>query len=48
MVNKIGWPKLNNVYRVDFVIPEGTTAGTATLGLSVAPINRPEVKMPVR
>ncbi|MEK7406160.1 MAG: hypothetical protein AAB225_13730 [Acidobacteriota bacterium] len=47
VVNKIGWPTMNNVYRVDFVVPEGTAAGTASLGLSVAWINGPEVKIPV-
>jgi len=48
VVSAIGWPGMNNVYRVDFRVPEGTTAGTATLGLSVAWINGPEVKIPVR
>ncbi len=48
VVNRIGWPTLNNVYRVDFVVPEGTTAGMATLGLSVAWISGPEAKISVR
>ena len=48
VVNALGWPGMNNVYRVDFRVPEGTTAGTATLGLSRAWINGPEVKIPVR
>jgi uncharacterized protein (TIGR03437 family) len=48
VVNALGWPGMNNVYRVDFRVPEGTAAGTATLGLSVAWINGPEVKIPVR
>jgi len=48
VVNALGWPTLNNVYRVDFVVPDGTAAGMATLGLSVAWINGPEVKFPVR
>jgi hypothetical protein len=48
VVNKYGWPAMNNVYRVDFVVPDGTAAGMATLGLSVAWINGPEVKIPVR
>jgi hypothetical protein len=46
--NVIGWPAMNNVYRVDFRVPDGIAAGTATLGLSVAWINGPEVKFPVR
>jgi len=48
VVNKYGWPATTNVYRVDFVVPDGTAAGMATLGLSVAWINGPEVKIPVR
>jgi hypothetical protein len=48
VVNALGWPGLNNVYRVDFVVPDGTAAGVATLGLSVAWIKGPEVKIPVR
>ena len=47
VVNKIGWPTLNNVYRVDFVVPDGTAVGVATLGLSGAWINSPEVKIAV-
>jgi hypothetical protein len=46
--NAIGWPGMNNVYRVDLRVPEGTAAGTATLGLSVAWINGTEVKIPVQ
>jgi len=46
--NAIGWPGMYNVYRVDFRVPEGTAAGTATLGLSVAWISGPEVQIPVR
>ena len=48
VVNALGWWSMNNVYRVDFRVPDGTAAGTATLGLSVAWINGPEVKIPVR
>ena len=48
VISAIGWPGQNNVYRVDFRLPEGTAAGTATLGLNVAWINGPEVKIPVR
>jgi hypothetical protein len=48
LVNKLGWPGLYNVYRVDFRVPEGTATGTATLGLTVAWIHGPEVKIPVQ
>jgi uncharacterized protein (TIGR03437 family) len=46
--NKVGWPTMANVYRVDFTVPDGTPPGMATLGLSVAWINGPEVKIPIR
>jgi uncharacterized protein (TIGR03437 family) len=36
VVNKVGWPGFENVYRVDFRVPEGTAAGMATLQLSAA------------
>lgn len=48
VISAIGWPGQTNVYRVDFRVPEGTAAGTATLSLSVAWINGSEVKIPVR
>jgi uncharacterized protein (TIGR03437 family) len=48
VVNKIGWPTTHNVYRVDFVVPEGTPPGIANVGLTAAWIAGPEVKIPVR
>jgi len=48
VTSAIGWPGMNNVYRVDFRVPDGAAAGMATLGLSVAWVNGPEVKIPVR
>jgi uncharacterized protein (TIGR03437 family) len=48
LLNAVGWPTMTNVYRVDFTVPEGTAPGLATLGLSVAWISGPEVKIPVR
>ena len=47
-VSKTGRSLLNTVYRVDFRVPEGTVAGMATQGLSVAWINGPEVRIPVK
>lgn len=41
VVNKIGWSTLTNVYRFDFVVPDGTAPGMATLAFSVAWINGP-------
>jgi len=48
VVNKIGWPTLENVYRVDFRVPEGTAAGITILQLSVAWIAGSEVKFAVQ
>jgi hypothetical protein len=48
VVNKVGWPGEANVYRVDFVVPDGTAPGTATVGLSVAWIAGPQVRIPIQ
>jgi hypothetical protein len=48
VANALGWPGTNNVYRVDFRVSECAPAGSVTLGLSVAWINRPEVRISVR
>ncbi|MCC6862815.1 MAG: hypothetical protein IT158_29845, partial [Bryobacterales bacterium] len=48
VVNKFGWPTMTNVYRVDFVMPEGTEPGLASLVPAVAWINGSDVKIPVR
>jgi hypothetical protein len=48
VVNKIGWPSMTNVYRVDFVVPEGTAPGMASVVPTVAWINGPEAEIPVR
>jgi len=39
---------MTNVYGVHFAVRDGAATGTATLGLSVAWINGPEVKIPVQ
>jgi uncharacterized protein (TIGR03437 family) len=36
VVNGIGWPGMVDTYRVDFRVPEGTAAGTASVQLSAA------------
>lgn len=46
--NKVGWPATTDVYRVDFVVPEGTAPGMASVVPIVAWINGSEVKIPVR
>jgi uncharacterized protein (TIGR03437 family) len=45
--NTVGWPELQNVYRVDFDMPSGAPPGFVTVGVSVGWINGPEVKIPV-
>ena len=48
VVNQYGWPATNNVYRGDFVVPDGTAAGMAGIQVSAAWVNGPEVKIPAR
>jgi len=48
VVNKLGWPGLENVYRVDVRVPEGTAAGMATLQLSAAWILGSPVNIPIQ
>ena len=48
VVNKIGWPTEDNIYRVDFVVPQTVQPGMASVGLRVAWIAGNEVKIPVR
>ena len=42
VVVKVGWPTMTNVYRVDFVVPEGTAPGMASVVPTVAWINGSE------
>jgi hypothetical protein len=46
--NAIGWPEQTNVYRVDFRVPDGAKPGLANVGLTVAWIAGPEVKISLR
>jgi hypothetical protein len=48
VINKFGWPGLENVYRVDVRVPEGTAAGMATLQLSAAWIPGPPVNIAIQ
>ena len=41
VLNKVGWPGRANAYRLDFQVPDGTAAGTATIQLSAAWIEGP-------
>jgi len=48
VLNSIGWPSLLDTYRVDFRVPDGTTAGTAAIQLSAAWIAGPSVNIPIQ
>ena len=48
VVNKIGWPGLLDIYRVDFVVPDGKSPGTAAIQLTAAWIPGHSVEIPVQ
>ena len=48
VINAVGWPGLVNTYRVDFRVPEGITAGTASVQLSAAWVSGASVSIPVQ
>ncbi len=48
VTNAIGWPGLVDIYRVDFRVPEGTTAGMAAIQLSAAWITGAPVSIPMQ
>ena len=48
VVNGVGWPGLVNTYRVDFRMPSGLTAGTASVQLSAAWMAGSAVQIPVQ
>ena len=48
VVNAVGWPGLDNRYRVDVRVPDGTAAGLGTLRLTLAWIPGPEVRIAIR
>jgi hypothetical protein len=48
VLNKVGWAGETGMYRLDFRMPAGIPAGTATLQLTAAWIPSEEVKIPVR
>jgi uncharacterized protein (TIGR03437 family) len=47
VMNKIGWPGLVDTYRVDFRVPDGIAAGSATIQLRAAWIAGSPVSIPV-
>jgi uncharacterized protein (TIGR03437 family) len=47
-LNKVGWPGRVGAYRLDFQVPDGTAAGTATIQLSAAWMEGLSASLPVR
>ena len=47
VVNGVGWPGLVNTYRVDFLVPDGTASGAASVQLSAAWVAGPAVQVHV-
>jgi hypothetical protein len=48
LINKVGWPGRENIYRVDFRVPEDTAPGVGILQLTAAWITSSEVQVPIR
>jgi uncharacterized protein (TIGR03437 family) len=48
VTSAIGWPGLVDTYRVDMRVPDGTTAGMATIKLIAAWITGPPVSIPIQ
>ncbi len=48
VLNKVGWPGMRSVCRVDLRVPDGTVPGTATVGCTVAWLNGSTVRIPAR
>jgi uncharacterized protein (TIGR03437 family) len=48
VVSGVGWPGLVDTYRVDFRVPSGMAAGTASVQLSAAWIAGPAVRIAVQ
>jgi uncharacterized protein (TIGR03437 family) len=47
-INKLGWPGQVNLYRIDFVVPQGTGSGTVGFQVRVEGIAGPAVSIPVQ
>jgi len=48
VINKVGWPGMYDLYRVDFRLPSGLPPGRATIQLTVAWISGAGVEIPVQ
>jgi uncharacterized protein (TIGR03437 family) len=47
-INKIGWPGETDIYRLDFRVPDGATAGMAAIQLTAAWIAGSSVNIPIQ
>jgi uncharacterized protein (TIGR03437 family) len=48
VINSIGWPGLVDTYRIDFRVPDGTTAGMASIQVTAAWIAGPDVRIAIQ
>ena len=48
LINNIGWPGLVDAYRIDFRVPDGTTAGMASIQITAAWIAGPVVRIAIQ
>jgi len=48
LLNKVGWPRMRDTYRLDIRVPDDTAPGMAALQVTAAFIAGPEVRIPVQ
>ena len=48
VINNVGWPGLVDTYRIDFRVPDGSTAGTAPIQITAAWIAGPDVRIAIQ
>jgi uncharacterized protein (TIGR03437 family) len=48
VINAIGWPGLVDTYRIDFRVPDRTTAGMASIQITTAWIAGPDVRIAIQ
>jgi hypothetical protein len=48
VINNTGWPGLVDTYRIDFRVPDGTTAGMASIQITAAWIAGPGVRIAIQ
>ena len=48
VINNIGWPGLVDTYRIDFRVPDGTTAGMASIQITAAWIAGPDLRIAIQ